>query len=254
MKYIILFLMMFSINVYATPTLYIQGNKAPVHYLINDNILKYNIQNEPGGHAKSLLQDLKGDDNSFAFINSATLFLENDSSDILKDFKIIAALVNINFTLAKKTGHVLNKEKILVGGYGKFGYCNVMVDYYAKKNNLQYKYIPYNTAASKDLDLLAERLDIACMGNNTLLDNKSVETVHDFNKDGFKFILFLIANKNISKEKEKEVVTLIKNANTPVMHKLFKEQDFDLLLETEEKKDATFIQQYNFWNNMKGKK
>lgn len=244
--------MIFSINVYATPTLYIQGNKAPVHYLINDNILKYNIQNEPAGQTKTLLLNLKNDDNSFAFINAANLFLENDTEQILKDFKIIATLVNINFTLAKKTGHSLNKEKLLIGGIGKFGYCNVMADYYAKKNNLQYKYIPYNTAASKDLDLLAERLDIACMGNNTLLDNKSVEVVHDFNKDGFKFILFLIVNKDISKEKEKEVVTLIKNANTSAMRKLFKEQDFDLLLETEEKKDATFIQQYNFWNNMKG--
>lgn len=249
----LLFLLLVSLNAFADiPKLYIQGNKGPVFYLINDNILKYNIQSDPSGQSKTLFQDIANNKDSFGFANSATLFLENDPKEVLKDVKIIAALVNIDYNIAKKTGHSLNKEKLLVGGNGKYGFCNYMVDYYAKKNNIQYKYIPYNSAELKDLDLLAERLDIACMGNKVLIDNKSAEVVYDFDKDGFKFTLFLVANKNISKEKEKEALSLLKNANTPEMHKLFKDKGFELLLETEEKKDITFKQQREFWTKMKG--
>jgi hypothetical protein len=249
----VLFLLLVSVNAFAdTPKLYIQGNKGPVFYLINDNILKYNIQSDPSGQSKTLLQHIANNDNSFGFLNSATLFLENDSKQVLNDVKIIAALVNIDYNIVKKTGHSLNKEKLLVGGNGKYGFCNYMIDYYAKKNNIQYKYIPYNSAELKDLDLLAERLDVACMGNRTLIDNKSTEIVYDFDKDGFKFTLFLVANKNISKEKEKEAISLLKNANTMEMHKLFNDKGFELLLETEEKKDIIFKQQREFWTKMKG--
>jgi hypothetical protein len=249
----LLFLLLVSLNVLAdTPKLYIQGNKGPVFYLINDNILKYNIQSDPSGQSKTLLQHIANDKDSFGFLNSATLFLENDSKQVLNDVKIIAALVNIDYNIVKKTGHSLNKEKLLVGGNGKYGFCNYMIDYYAKKSNIQYKYIPYNSAELKDLDLLAERLDVACMGNRTLIDNKSTEIVYDFDKDGFKFTLFLVANKNISKEKEKEALSLLKNANTAEMHKLFKDKGFELLLETEEKKDIIFKQQQEFWTKMKG--
>ena len=249
----LLFLLLFSLNVLAdTPKLYIQGNKGPVFYLINDNILKYNIQSDPSGQSKTLFQDIAADKDSFGFANSATLFLENDPNELLKDVKIISALVDNDFILVKKTGEQLNKNKLLAGGVGKYSFCRYMVDYYGKKNNIQYKYIPYNSAQLKDLDLLAGRLDVACLGNNILLDNKSAEIVYDFKKDGFKFVLFLVANKNISKEKENEAISLLKNANNPDMHKLFKDKGFELLLETEEKKDVIFNQQKQFWTKMKG--
>jgi len=248
----LLFLLFVSLNVLAdTPKLYIQGDKGPVSYLINDYILNYNIISVTSGQSKTLLQDISGND-SFGIVSSSTLFLQNDSKEILNNIKIIASLVNIDYNLVKKTGHNLSKEKIFAGGIGKYGYCNYMIDYYTKKNNIQYKYIPYNSAALKDLDLLAERIDITCTGNNTLIINKSAEVIYDFDKDGFKFTLFLVANKNISKEKEKEALSLIKNANTPDMHKLFKDKGFDLLLETEEKKDVIFNQQREFWTKMKG--
>jgi hypothetical protein len=246
-----LFLLL-SATAYAdTPKLYIQGDKGPVSYLINDSILNYNMISVTSGQSKTLLQDISSND-SFGIVSTSTLFLQNDSEEILNNIKIIASLTNIHYNIVKKTGHSLNKEKIFAGGIGKYGYCNYMIDYYTKKNNIQYKYIPYNSAALKDLDLLAERIDITCTGNNTLIDNKSVESIYDFDKDGFKFTLFLVANKNISKEKEKEVLSLLKNANTEEMHKLFKDKGFELLLETEEKKDITFKQQREFWTKMKG--
>jgi hypothetical protein len=249
----LLFLLLVSVNVFAdTPKLHIQGNKGPVLYLINDNILKYNIESHPSGQSKTLLQHIANNKDSFGFANSANLFLENDPKQVLKDIKIIAALVNLDLNIAKKTGHSLNKDKLLAGGVGKYAFCRYVVDYYAKKNNIQYKYISYNSSELKDLDLLAERLDIACMGNRILIDNKSTEVIYDFYKDGFKFTLFLLANKNISKEKEKEALSLLKNANTADMHKLFKDKGFELLLETEEKKDITFNQQREFWTKMKG--
>jgi hypothetical protein len=251
----LLFLLLVSLNAFAdTSKLYIQSDKGPGGYVINDTILKFDIKTFPNGQHKTALRQISTDDNSFGIFNSSNLFIQNDPDTVLDNVKIISAILDNNFIIMKKTGHVINKQKIVVGGIGKNSYCEYMINYYSKKNSIQYKYIPYNSGPVKDMDLLAERLDVVCAANSVLLNSKQTESIYDFNKDGFRFILFLVANKNISKEKEKEIIELLKKSKTDEMSKLFKNYGYDLLLETGKEKDDIFKQQQKFWTKMKGNK